>query len=62
MKNLPKLIEKLEAEQDILHQAMSDPAFYQKTKDEIAALNSRAEELPKKLEAAFERWEELEGL
>ncbi len=41
---------------------MSDPAFYQKTKDEIATANSRAEAIPKKLEEAFERWEELEGL
>jgi len=62
LKRLPKLIEQLEAEQDALHEAMSDSTFYQKTKDEIAAANARAEEIPKKLEHAFERWEELEGL
>ncbi len=62
LKNLPKLIEQLEAELEELQQAMTDPAFYQKTKDEIAAANTRAEEIPKKLEEAFERWEELEGL
>ena len=62
LKNLPKLIEQLEAEQEALHKAMSDPAFYQKTKEEIAAANARAEEIPKKLEAAFERWEALESL
>jgi len=59
---LPKLIEQLEAEQDVLHGAMADPAFYQKPKDEIAAATARAEEIPKKLDAAFERWEALEGL
>ncbi|MEN8255916.1 MAG: ATP-binding cassette domain-containing protein, partial [Verrucomicrobiota bacterium] len=62
LKNLPKLIEQLETEQETLHEAMSDPAFYQKTKDGIAAATARAEEIPKKLEAAFERWEELERL
>ena len=60
LEGLPKLIEQLEAEQEALHEAMSDPRFYQKTKDEIAAANTRAEEIPKKLEHAFERWEELE--
>jgi ATP-binding cassette subfamily F protein uup len=62
LKNLPRLIEQLEAEQESLRNEMSDPAFYQKTKDEIAQANARAEEIPKKLEDAFERWEELEGL
>ncbi|MEN7973706.1 MAG: ATP-binding cassette domain-containing protein [Verrucomicrobiota bacterium] len=62
LKNLPKLIEQLEAEQEALHEAMADPAFYQKEKEEIAAANARAEEIPQKLEAAFERWEELERL
>ncbi len=62
LENLPKLIEQLEAEQEELHQLMSDPAFYQQTKEEIAAVNSRAEEIPQKLEDAFERWEALESL
>ena len=62
LKNLPGLIEELEAEQEALHQTMSDPAFYQKTKDEIAKAKARAEDIPKKLEAAFERWDALERL
>jgi len=62
LKNLPKCIEELEAEQERLHELMSDAAFYQKTKDEIAAATARAEEIPKILEEAFERWEELESL
>jgi len=62
LRNLPKLIEQLEAEQETLHQTMADPAFYQKPKDKISAATARAEEIPKKLEEAFERWEELEGL
>ncbi len=61
LNHLPQLIEQLETEQKSLHQTMADPAFYQQKKDEIAAITARSEELPKKLEAAFERWEELEG-
>jgi ATP-binding cassette subfamily F protein uup len=62
LKGLPKLIEKLEAEQEALHQAMTDPSFYQKSKDEITAATERAEAIPHELEKSFERWEELEGL
>jgi ATP-binding cassette subfamily F protein uup len=61
LEHLPKLIEQLEAEQEELHQAMADPAFYQKTKEEIAAATARAEEIPNLLEEAFERWEKLEN-
>jgi ATP-binding cassette subfamily F protein uup len=62
LENLPHLIEQLEAEQETLHTVMADPAFYQKPKQEIAEARARAEEIPKKLEKAFERWEELERL
>ncbi|WP_136059641.1 ATP-binding cassette domain-containing protein [Pontiella sulfatireligans] len=62
LKNMPKRIEQLEEEQEALHTAMSDPGFYQKTKEEIAAANARAEAIPHELEKSFERWEELEGL
>jgi ATP-binding cassette subfamily F protein uup len=62
LKSLPKLIEQLEAELETLGQTMADPSFYQQTKEEIAAANTRAEEIPKKLEEAFERWEALESL
>lgn len=62
MNSLPKRIEQLEAEQEKLHLTMSDPAFYQKTKDEITAATERAEAIPLELEKSFERWEELESL
>jgi len=60
LNTLPKLIEQLEAEQETLHTAMSNPDFYQQPKDKIATTTARAEELPKLLEKAFQRWEELE--
>ncbi|MCF7817755.1 MAG: ATP-binding cassette domain-containing protein [Kiritimatiellales bacterium] len=62
LNSLPKLIEQLEAELETLNQTMADPSFYQQPKSEIAATTARAEEIPKKLEAAFERWEALERL
>ncbi len=40
---------------------MANPTFYQQPKDKIAATTTRAEELPKLLENAFQRWEELEA-
>jgi ATP-binding cassette subfamily F protein uup len=61
LNRLPHLIEQLEAEQEALHNAMSDPSFYQKTKEEIAFANARAAEIPKLLDEALERWEELES-
>jgi len=62
LKNLPKRIEELEAEQEALHNAMAAPAFYQQEKEVIATKTARAEEIPDELEKSFERWEELEGL
>lgn len=62
LKNLPKQIETLEAELEALQTAMTDPAFYQKTKDEITTATERAEAIPEELEKCYERWEELESL
>ncbi|MDF7824994.1 ATP-binding cassette domain-containing protein [Pontiellaceae bacterium B12227] len=62
LKKLPKLIEELEEEQEALHTAMSDPAFYQKPPAEIQEATARAEAIPHELEKSFERWEELESL
>lgn len=62
LKNLPKRIEELEQELEELQQAMTDPSFYQKSKDVIQAATERAEHIPVELEKSFERWEELEGL
>ena len=61
LEGLPGLIERLEAEQHGLQQAMADPAFYRKGREEMAVATARAEEIPRLLEAAYERWTELEG-
>lgn len=59
---LPQRIEALEAEQQQLYQAMSDPLFFQKGKEEIAKINGRASSLGSELAEAYQRWETLEKL
>lgn len=59
---LPERIEALEAEQQQLYQAMGDPAFYQRSSDEIVEAKARLESLERELGEAYERWEALEAL
>jgi len=61
LEGLPQRIEKLEAEQVILHAKMAEPGFYQKTGAEIATVTSQLQKLDGDLQAAYLRWEELEG-
>jgi ATP-binding cassette subfamily F protein uup len=60
LKNLPKRIEKLEAELEALSQRLNDPDFYRGPAEEIKAVTERAEAIPQELEAAFARWAELD--
>ncbi len=62
LESLPHRIEALEAEQQQLYQAMSDPLFFQKGKDEIANIRARASSLEHELAEAYHRWEALEKL
>jgi ATP-binding cassette subfamily F protein uup len=59
---LPARIEKLEKAISDLHEAMADPAFYRKDRDEIAEANARLAAAEAELSTVFERWEELEAL
>ncbi len=61
LERLPARIEELEQRQRDLHAATADPVFY---KQESAVVTQRLEELralEAELEAAYGRWEELEG-
>jgi ATP-binding cassette subfamily F protein uup len=58
---LPELIEKLEAEQERLHEAMSAPAFYQGNRDEIVAVTCELKSVEERLAEAYQRWERLEA-
>jgi ATP-binding cassette subfamily F protein uup len=61
LETLPQRIETLEAEQQALHHAMSDPDFYQRDKAAITAMQDRLAALEDELAAAYERWEMLEA-
>ena len=61
LKELPQKIEALETEQKTLYDAMSDPSFYKKEKEEIAEVKARLDQLESDIEAAYLRWEDLES-
>jgi len=58
---LPERIEALETELTELQATLSDPALYQKDPAEAAAVNERLQKAESELEAAYSRWDELEG-
>ena len=58
--NLLKKIEKSEAEQEKLYQAMAEPGFYQKDSQEISRVKLQAESLSKELAQMYDRWEHFE--
>lgn len=62
LKALPGRIEALEAEQDQLHQTISDPLFYQIHKDEIMSIKARLSTVDTELVATYQLWETLEKL
>jgi len=57
---LPGLIESLEKEQEQIQQIMADAGFYQQSVEEQQKTTSRLSEITKELEAAYQRWEELD--
>jgi ATP-binding cassette subfamily F protein uup len=59
---LPAQIEALEAEVAALHETLGDVALYQNDPDAIAAAQARLPQAEVELEAAFERWAEIEEL
>ncbi|VAX10768.1 Bis-ABC ATPase Uup [hydrothermal vent metagenome] len=59
--SLPKKIEDLDAELEVLQNKIADPRFYQGDAKEISVTNARMIAVEGALSAAYERWEELEG-
>lgn len=57
----PVLIEQLESQIRELHEAMAQPAYYQRPGEEIARDRAQLDELEARLAVAFRRWEELEA-
>jgi ABC transport system ATP-binding/permease protein len=62
LKELPKKIDALESRQQELYDAVSDPLFYKKDKQEMAAVKAQLVEVESDTEAAYLRWEELEEM
>ena len=61
LEHLPEAIEELEGKKDALFAAMSDPALYKNSGDEVAGLQTRLDHVEQTLETAYARWEELEA-
>lgn len=59
---IPALIEKLEAEQEVLFKKMGDPVFYQGEGNQVAQAKERLESVEKDMARLFQRWEELDVL
>jgi ATP-binding cassette subfamily F protein uup len=59
---LPGRIEALEAEQDQLHQTMSDPLFYKTHKDDVVNTKARLSTVDTELAVTYQLWETLEKL
>jgi ATP-binding cassette subfamily F protein uup len=59
---LPARIEEYESEIAALHREMAEPQFYLQPGATIAAEQARLKQLEEQLEAAYQRWEELEPL
>jgi ATP-binding cassette subfamily F protein uup len=59
---LPAKIESLEAEISKLHAILADPKFYTRPANEIAGEQLNLKELSQQLNAAYQRWEELESV
>ena len=57
---LPAKIETLEAKIGELHERMAEPDYYQRPPAELAAGQAELKTLEADLEAAFQRWQELE--
>ena len=61
LKQLPEKIQRLEAEQAQLNALISDPAVFQRNKDESGLALQRLQALAAELETAYSRWDTLDS-
>ena len=59
--SLPGKIEKLEKQQALLEETMSAPGFFQSDHEQVQRVSKELADVQGKLEAAFNRWDELEA-
>lgn len=62
LKQLPDIIEDLEAQKKTLFAAMADPLLYKTSGAEVVQLQANLDELERDLEKAYTRWELLEEI
>jgi ATP-binding cassette subfamily F protein uup len=62
LNDLPQKIDALESSQKELFEAMSDPLFYKKNKEEIARVKAHLDRVENEIETAYLRWEELDSM
>ncbi len=60
--SLPATIESLETDKAELERVVADPAFYQRSQDEVRGALTRLQHLGTEIDAAYARWAELEAL
>jgi ATP-binding cassette subfamily F protein uup len=58
---MPALIESLERRQQELEQTMAEPDFYQREHSQVQDVIARLAAVQEEMEAAFERWAELDA-
>ena len=61
LEELPERINALETERQGLYDALSDPLFYKKEKEEMERIKTRLGEVEQAIETAYQRWEDLDG-
>ena len=62
LEQLPQKLEELEAQLQNLQEQVADPSFFGQSHDHTQQVLAQLSEAEQALEAAFERWEYLEGL
>jgi len=61
LESLPKQIEKLEAEIELLHEQMASPDFFQQEKETITQTQAQLNAVEENLKLSYQRWETLES-
>ena len=62
LKNLPGMIEQMEAERNRITQAMQDPSYYRNPENDPMKHQAELERLESEISKSYEKWEELEAL
>ncbi|MFQ3250617.1 ABC transporter ATP-binding protein [Glaciecola sp.] len=62
LEDLPKIIEKMEEEQEGFQEQVNSPDFFQKDAEATQAVLNKLADIEKRLSVAYARWDELESL